>query len=84
MKKTVKLNESDLERLVKKIIEEDNKSLDEIKMGSTLGDDNFEVGGDTIDAFQQVIKRFKEVSQDMDMGQYRKLSQRLGKYFLGT
>lgn len=83
MKKTFKLNESDLERLVKKIIEEDNKSLDEIKMGATLGGDNFEVGGDVIDAFQQVIKRFNEVSQDMDMGQYQKLSQRLGKYFLG-
>lgn len=83
MKKTVKLTESDLERLVKKIIEEDNKSLDEIKMGATLGGDNFEVGGDLIDAFQQVIKRFNEVSQDMDMGQYQKLSQRLGKYFLG-
>jgi hypothetical protein len=75
--KKVRLTEKDLQRIVKRTIKEN------IPRGVYDPESDFEYDQETIDIFHDITRYFNERTEDINFDQYKELSKKLGRWFLG-
>jgi len=74
-----------LEKLKRQVIEESNKRVleENIPRGVYDPESEFEYDEEVINIFHDITRYFNERTENMDFVQYRELSKKLGRWFLG-
>ena len=75
--KKVRLTEKDLQRIVKRTIKEN------IPRGVYDPESDFEYDEEVLNIFHDITRYFNERTENIDFVQYRELSKKLGRWFLG-
>ena len=74
-----------LEKLKRQVIEESNKRVleENIPRGVYDPESDFEYDEEVLNVFHDITRYFNERTENMDFVQYRELSKKLGRWFLG-
>ena len=75
--KKVRLTEKDLQRIVKRTIKEN------IPRGVYDPESDFEYDEEVLNIFHDITRYFNERTENIDFVQYKELSKKLGRWFLG-
>ncbi len=74
-----------LEKIKRQVIEESNKRVleENITRGVYDPESDFEYDEEVLNVFHDITRHFNERTENMDFVQYRELSKKLGRWFLG-
>ena len=74
-----------LEKLKRQVIEESNKRVleENIPRGVYDPESDFEYDEEVLNIFHDITRYFNERTENIDFVQYRELSKKLGRWFLG-
>lgn len=74
-----------LEKLKRQVIEESNKRVleESIPRGVYDPESDFEYDEEVINIFHDITRYFNERTENIDFVQYKELSKKLGRWFLG-
>jgi hypothetical protein len=74
-----------LEKLKRQVIEESNKRVleENITRGVYDPESEFEYDEEVLNIFHDITRYFNERTENIDFVQYRELSKKLGRWFLG-
>jgi hypothetical protein len=74
-----------LEKLKRQVIEESNKRVleENISRGVYDPESEFEYDEEVLNIFHDITRYFNERTENIDFVQYRELSKKLGRWFLG-
>jgi hypothetical protein len=74
-----------LEKLKRQVIEESNKRVleENIPRGVYDPESDFEYDEEVINIFHDITRYFNERTENIDFVQYKELSKKLGRWFLG-
>jgi len=77
MKRITRLTERDLTRIVKRVIKEN------IPRGVYDPESDLEYDEEVLNIFHDITRYFNERTENIDFVQYKELSKKLGRWFLG-
>jgi len=74
-----------LEKLKRQVIEESNKRVleENIPRGVYDPESDFEYDEEVLNIFHDITRYFNERTENIDFVQYKELSKKLGRWFLG-
>lgn len=74
-----------LEKLKRQVIEESNKRVleENISRGVYDPESEFEYDEEVLNIFHDITRYFNERTEDINFDQYKELSKKLGRWFLG-
>jgi len=74
-----------LEKLKRQVIEESNKRVleENIPRGVYDPESDFEYDEEVLNVFHDITRYFNERTENIDFVQYKELSKKLGRWFLG-